>query len=88
MREFITTTQQRQRNGNDLLREIIETAATQAYQIGVRDGTVAGWILGYEEGIKTLMPAVSDGLRHRSPECARVMRSRRNSGAGNESSAT
>ena len=38
-----------------------------------QDGYAAGEVLGFTQGLNTLTPAISDGLRYGSPECGRAM---------------
>lgn len=46
-----------------------QTGYKEGYQKGFQDGTVGGSLVTLNE----LKPALSDGLRHGSPECGRAM---------------
>lgn len=60
--------------------DAVQPFLLQAYLTGHRDGFEKGRALGYLEGINSLKPALSDGLRHGSPECGAAMRGLRNLG--------
>jgi hypothetical protein len=40
---------------------------------GFYEGHQAGRMIGYVEGVNSLKPAISDGLRHGSPVCGSAM---------------
>ncbi|NMG17720.1 hypothetical protein GPA24_19735 [Aromatoleum bremense] len=58
----------------------IQPFLLQAYMTGHQDGFEKGRALGFLESINSLKPALSDGLRHGSPECGAAMRGLRNLG--------
>lgn len=60
---------------------LLREAFNSGYATGFRDGQ----ILGYVEGVNALTPAVSDGLRHGSPECGKAMQGLKNLGLDTES---
>lgn len=65
----------------------IQPVLIEAYNTGFKDGLVAGEQIGFVAGINALTPAVSDGLRHGSPECGRAMQGLKNMGVNSENNA-
>lgn len=61
-------------------------AADTAYDQGFTDGEASGFLkglaagraIGFVEGVTSLKPALSDGLRHGSSECGKAMNSLKN----------
>lgn len=58
-------------------REALEPLLRQTYEAGFTAGYITGHdegrAQGYFEGIAACTPAISDGLRHGSPACGRIM---------------
>ena len=55
----------------------METVLKQAHDIGYAAGFEQGTAFGYALAMEQTKPAVSDGLRKGSSECAKNMRARR-----------
>lgn len=58
----------------------LEVAFNAGVNVGEQRGLIAGEMLGYLKALNDVKPALSDGLRHGSPECGRFMQSLRNIG--------
>lgn len=68
-------------NAIQMALQVAAVAAEHAYDKGLSDGVNLGSIMGYVQAINDLKPALSDGLRHGSPECGKAMRTLRKLGA-------
>lgn len=66
-----------------ILGPAIKEVATKAYNQGFVEGVEVGQRIGLVAGINATKPAISDGLRRGSPECARVMVAMKNLGLEN-----
>lgn len=53
--------------------EAIMLGLKMAFNAGKQEGFDEGVVVGYALAIEDLKPALSDGLRHRSSECAKAM---------------
>lgn len=58
----------------------LEVAFNAGVNVGEQRGLIAGEMLGYVKALNDVKPALSDGLRHGSPECGRFLQSLRNIG--------
>jgi hypothetical protein len=58
----------------------LEVAFNAGVHVGEQRGLIAGEMVGYLKALNDVKPALSDGLRHGSPECGRLMQSLRNIG--------
>ncbi|MGY5718694.1 hypothetical protein ACXHQ0_15730 [Vibrio antiquarius] len=61
-----------------------EAAFESGYNSGFFNGYQVGETVGYVRGIDSLKAAVSDGLRHGSPECAKAMQSLKSLGLADD----
>lgn len=53
--------------------EAFQPKLWEAFSTGYMAGQAVGRQQGFFEGVAACTPALSDGLRHGSPECGRVM---------------
>ncbi|NPE59177.1 hypothetical protein HLB27_01250 [Dickeya dadantii] len=60
--------------------QVLGTATSVFYQQGYNDGSAAGYVTA----VNSLKPAISDGLRHGSSECGKVMQSFRDLGLADD----
>jgi len=58
----------------------LKVAFQAGREVGFAEGLEVGQQIGYVAGVNALTPAVSDGLRHGSSECGRVMQGLKNLG--------
>lgn len=63
-----------------LMTPALKVAFNFGREVGFAEGLEVGQQIGYVAGVNALTPAVSDGLRHGSSECAKVMRGLKNLG--------
>lgn len=60
--------------------DLIYAMAEKAYDAGMAHGFSVGQSVGFVAGLASVKAALSDGLRHGSPECGKAMRSLRQLG--------
>ncbi|MBC5853229.1 hypothetical protein [Vibrio metschnikovii] len=79
MNEYFASVQHQADKTTDLLdKPVVEMTFSEihqrtAYRNGFSIGNQQGISTGYQTAIDNMKPAISDGLRHGSPECGRVM---------------